>query len=172
MAKENEYLIRELGPDDAAEFKALRLKGLKEEPDAFGSSFEESEAVPIATFAERIASNQNGFVLGAFDKAMVGMTGFYRYKDGKKSEHKGVLWGVYLLPEYRGKGIAKRLLLGVIEKARKLPGIELIHLGVNPANVPVVKLYESVGFVKWGEEKHALKVDGHYVDEDQMVLWL
>ncbi len=172
MAEESSYHIRVLGPEDAEEFKELRLRGLKEAPHAFGSSYEESAARPVSHFAERITPDKNGFVMGAFEGKLVGVTGFYRYQDGIKSEHKGVLWGVYLLPECRGRGIAKKLMLSVIEGARALPGIELIHLGVNPANPPVVKLYESVGFTKWGEEKHALKVDGQYVDEDQMVLWL
>ena len=165
--------MRDLSPDDAEEFFQLRLKGLKEEPDAFTSSYEESSAEPISAVASRLESNQDSFVIGVFDdKKLIGVTGFYRYKEGLKVAHKGVLWGVYLMPEYRGKGIAKKLMLAVIEKASKLPGIELIHLGVNPANPPVVKLYSSVGFEKWGFEAHALKIGDRYVDEDQMVYWV
>lgn len=165
--------IKELGAHDAEDFFKLRLRGLKEEPHAFTSSYEESAAEDISNVAKRLVSNENSFVLGVYDQSkLVGVTGFYRYKDGIKVAHKGVVWGVYLLPEYRGKGIAKRLLLEVIAKVRGLPGIELVHLGVNPANPPVVKLYESVGFSKWGSELHALKVDGQYVDEDQMVLFI
>lgn len=168
-----QFFLRELSPDDAEEFFQLRLKGLKEEPDAFTSSYEESSAEEISAVRARLVSNQNSYVIGAFDsQRMIGVTGLYRYKEGSKVAHKAVLWGVYLLPEYRGKGVAKKVLRAVLEKARTLPGIELVHLGVNPANQPVVKLYESVGFTKWGEEKHALKIDGRYVDEDQMVLWL
>ncbi|MBX9686609.1 MAG: GNAT family N-acetyltransferase [Candidatus Obscuribacterales bacterium] len=170
---EAEFLIKELAPADAEEFWKLRLKGLKEEAHAFGASYEESLNTDMDTVRKRVSSTQNSFVLAAViaDK-FVGVTGFYRYQEGIKSAHKGVLWGVYLLPEHRGRGIAKVLLKAVIEKARSLPGIELIHLGVNPANQPVVKLYESLGFSKWGTERHALKVNGEYVDEDQMVLWL
>lgn len=165
--------IRELNSTDAEAFMQLRLKGLKEEPDAFTSSYEESLKEPLPAVAERLVPNKDQFVLGVCDgDKLIGVTGFYRYKEGIKVAHKGVLWGVYLLPVYRGKGIAKKLLQSVLEKARTVDGIELIHLGVNPANVPVVKLYQSLGFTKWGSELHALKIEGRYVDEDQMVLWL
>ncbi|MBX9568526.1 MAG: GNAT family N-acetyltransferase [Candidatus Obscuribacterales bacterium] len=164
--------IRELGPRDASDFWDLRLRGLQEELHAFSRSYEESKDIPISDIEKRLLVNEDQFVLGVFDDdELVGVTGFLRY-DGQKVRHKAEMWGVYLLSEYRGKGIAKKLLLAVIEKARTLPGVELIHLGVNPANKPVVKLYESVGFSKWGSEKHALKVNGEYVDEDQMVLFL
>ena len=165
-------IIRELSAKDAVKFWELRLRGLQEELHAFEKSYEECKDDPISEVEKRLISNENSFIFGAFygDK-IIGTTGFYRYS-GVKVAHKGVIWGVYLLNEYRGQGIAKKLLLDVIEKARKLGDVELIHLGVNPANPPVVKLYESVGFTKWGEEKHALKVNGEYVDEDQMVIFL
>lgn len=167
-----EITYRELSPADAEPFFELRLKGLKEDPEAFTSSYEESKDTPISEVAARLASTQDSFVFGAFDSGkLIGVTGVHRYKEGLKVAHKGVLWGVYLRPEYRGKGIAKVLLHKVIEKARELPGIELLHLGVNPASISVVKLYESVGFTKWGSELHALRVNGRYIDEDQMVLW-
>jgi RimJ/RimL family protein N-acetyltransferase len=163
--------IRELGPSDASAFWSLRLRGLQEEPHAFSRSYEESKDVPISDIEKRLLVNNDQFVLGVFDDdKLIGVTGFLRY-NGEKVAHKGEMWGVYLLSEYRGQGVAKKLLLAVIEKARALPGVELIHLGVNPANKPVVGLYESVGFTKWGEEVHALKVNGEYVDEDQMVLF-
>ncbi len=165
--------IRDLGPDDAAEFWALRLKGLKEEPRAFTASYEESARESLDAVAKRLEKNNDAFVMGSYDKnKLIGVTGFYRYKEGQKVQHKGVIWGVYLLPEYRGKGIARRLLLEVINQCKNLPGIELLHLGVDPSNKPVVKLYESVGFTKWGSELHALKIGNEYVDEDQMVLWM
>lgn len=164
--------IRELTPADAASFWKLRLRGLKEELHAFSRSYEEDKDTQLSTVETRLVSNDDKFVIGAYDKEeLICVTGFYRY-DGQKVCHKGVVWGVYMLPEYRGKGIAKRVLQTVIEKAKTLPNLELLHLGVNPANKPVVRLYESVGFTKWGCELKALKVNGEYVDEDQMVLFL
>ncbi len=170
----SEITIRTLSPSDARIFWDLRLKGLREEPHAFTLSYDECKDEPLTNVEKKLVDNEDSFIMGAFDgTALIGVTGFYRY-EGEKVSHKGVVWGVYLIPEYRGKGIAKSLLLEVIAKAKKLRAIELLHLGVNPApsNIGTVKLYESVGFTKWCSEKNALKVAGEYVDEDQMVLFL
>jgi len=45
--------IAALRPPDAAEFQALRLRALREDPDAFGSTYAEEVATPIATIAWR-----------------------------------------------------------------------------------------------------------------------
>jgi RimJ/RimL family protein N-acetyltransferase len=167
-----EIEIRVLVENDAEQLLILRRLGLKEEPAAFTSTYEDSLSLTVSDIAGNLAANNNSFVYGAFDNSnLVGMTGFHRYKEGAKTAHKGLIWGVYLKPEYRSKGIAKKLLQAVLSRARNLDGIELVHLGVNAANLPVVKLYESVGFTKWGSDPKALKVDGQYIDEDRMVLF-
>ena len=107
--------IRELGPSDASAFWSLRLRGLQEEPHAFSRSYEESKDVPISDIEKRLLVNNDQFVLGVFDDdKLIGVTGFLRY-NGEKVAHKGEMWGVYLLSEYRGQGVAKKLLLAVIE---------------------------------------------------------
>jgi ribosomal protein S18 acetylase RimI-like enzyme len=54
---------------------------------------------------------------------------------------------MYVLPAYRGKGIAKRLVNELIQVAQKL-GYEYIYLDTLPTLVPAIQLYESVGFVR------------------------
>ena len=49
-----------------------------------------------------------------------------------------------VLPEYRGRGIARQLMLKQIEHARSL-GLPSTLL-VDPANPPALRLYESLGF--------------------------
>ena len=41
-------VIRRLMPDDAGEYRTLRLRALREHPDAFTSSFEEEQIRPLA----------------------------------------------------------------------------------------------------------------------------
>ncbi|WP_229176231.1 GNAT family N-acetyltransferase [Bradyrhizobium ivorense] len=38
-------------------------------------------------------------------------------------------------------------------------------MGVTKGNAPALRLYQSAGFVEYGLERHALKVDGRYYDE-------
>jgi RimJ/RimL family protein N-acetyltransferase len=166
--------IRALTGSDADAFRALRREALLDSPHAFGESVAEHDAVSSTAYAARIAAlNQNQFIIGAFDDsgALVGSVGFSR-NTGEKSRHKATIWGVYLKPEARGSGIAKAMMLEVIRRAKTLDGLEQIKLGVRTGQNAARNLYLSLGFESWGLEKRSIKVNGEYVDEDAMVLFL
>lgn len=62
------------------------------------------------------------------------------------------LWGVAIvavLPDYRRRGIARRLLARSVEELRER-GAEKASLSVIDQNVPAYSLYESLGFVHYG----------------------
>src|SRR5262249_1836695 len=83
--------IRRLLPADAAAFQSLRLQGLREAPTAFGSSHEEEQGTPVASVAERIATNTRGFIPGAFERGTPGGVGGLR--GGKGGGGGGCTWG-------------------------------------------------------------------------------
>ncbi len=164
--------IRRLILDDAERFWALRLRGLREHPEAFGRSFEEERTTPLADIRARIPSPPDGFVLGAWRGAdLVGVVGVRR--DGPtKQRHKATLWGVYVAPEARGAGVGRALIAEAIARSRTLPGLEQIQLSAGAGTV-AGRLYASLGFQLFGLERRAIKLtDGTYVDEEHMVLFL
>lgn len=166
--------IRELKREDADAFRALRRERLEQSPRAFAESIPENDSIPPATIAARLAaSSPENFVMGAFASTgqLVGIAGFSR-SPRLKSRHKGIIWGVYVQPTWRNQGVARSLLKALIHHARANPGLEQIHLTVATDQVAAKKLYLSLGFEVFGHEKHALKIDHSYVDEDHMVLWL
>jgi GNAT superfamily N-acetyltransferase len=72
----------------------------------------------------------DSFVVGAFDAGrLVGMAGFHRER-GRKTCHKGRIWGVYLAPEKRGEGLGRGLLERLLERANRIEGVEQISLSV------------------------------------------
>lgn len=161
--------IRRLLPSDAAEFQALRLRGLLEAPAAFSSSYEEERDRPVGVVAERIAANPDNAIFGAFDgAALVGVVGLHR-EEQKKLSHTVTVWGVFVAPEHRGRGIARRLLEEAVAFAFSLPGVLKVNLGVNDANTAAIRLYEAAGFRTFGHEKAFLLVDGVLHDELHMV---
>ena len=94
--------IRPLDPSDAQAFQRLRLEGLENSPEAFASSYEEEVSLPIETVSARIPSSGPNVIFGAFDEGrLVGVAGFAVH-DRMKARHKGVMWGVYVKPEWRG----------------------------------------------------------------------
>jgi ribosomal protein S18 acetylase RimI-like enzyme len=140
--------IRLLTPADAASYRAIRLAGLKDAPEAFGSTFEAEVVKPLAWFFDRLTASQ---ILGAFGGPdLLGVAGF-AVRDGEKEAHKGLLWGMYVRPEARGTGIAQRLVEAVVDFA--CPRVELIQLSVVMGNEPARRLYARLGFVEYGIEK-------------------
>jgi len=166
--------VRLLAESDADEFRRLRRERLEQEPHAFAESIPEHDAISLQTIRARLrhASGEN-FVVGAFSEnnELIGIAGFSR-SPRLKSRHKGIIWGVYVRSAARGQGAGRALLTALIDRARQEDGLEQIQLSVSAGQKPARQLYESVGFEVFGHERHALKVDGEYVDEDHMVLWL
>lgn len=164
--------IRTLTTDDAEIFRELRLRALREEPEAFGSSWEEENQRPLEqTIARLQAAGMTSF--GAFDDAgnLVGMVRLWRH-DGVKTEHKADIISMYVAPEARGRDVGRMLLEAAITHARATLGIEQLLLAVNTVNTAARNLYLAMGFKPYGVERKALKLGDRYLDEELMALSL
>jgi RimJ/RimL family protein N-acetyltransferase len=164
-------VIRRLTKADAQVFWELRLFALESAHSAFSDSAQEHRDETIESFARRLGSaGDEGCVFGAFDgPRLIGMTGFYR-EHRQKRRHKGWIWGVFVVAEYRRKGIARALLAAAIEEARGLRGLRKIHLTVITDQPAARELYAGLGFRSYGVEPEALSVDHRYFDEEFMCL--
>jgi RimJ/RimL family protein N-acetyltransferase len=164
--------IRVLVAEDAAAFQSLRLSALKECPTAFSSSYEEECDIPLSRVAERIAPAPGHAILGAFDAGgLVGTVGLHRER-ARKLAHKAVIWGVYVAPSFRKRGLGRRLLESALTHAASMPGLRQVTLGANAANSASIALYRSVGFEPFGVERGFLLVDGVLEDEIHMACLL
>jgi ribosomal protein S18 acetylase RimI-like enzyme len=157
--------LRRLGAEDAAEYREIRLEALADSPHAFSSTLESEQGEPLDRFAARLADD---LVLGAFNGThLVGVAGFY-VQPKPKHRHKGMLWGMYVRPDYRAAGIGRKLVEAIIAHARQ--HVELLQLFVIADNMPARRLYASLGFVEYGIERHATKYHGQYHDDVLMAL--
>lgn len=161
--------IRKLTGDDALAYRALRLRALREEPYSFGSSYEEERVQPLDAVTARMQATDGSFVLGAFDPSLSGMVGLAR-ETRAKTRHKATLWGLYVAPEARERGLARALVGDLIARARREPGLEQINLAVSRTNDAARALYASLWFTSFGNEHRALLVDGRYLDLEYMAL--
>jgi ribosomal protein S18 acetylase RimI-like enzyme len=161
----DDIMVRRLTPADAEQYREIRLAGLEDSPEAFGSTLENESLKPLTSFAERLDSSA---VFGAFRSGeLVGIAGF-AIREGAKEAHKGLLWGMYVRPDARKSGVGRRLVEAIIDFARE--HVELIQLSVVSDNEPARRLYARLGFVEYGLEKHSLKHHGRYYDETLMGL--
>ena len=156
-------------PADAAAYRALRLRGLAEHPDAFTSSHDAEAAKPLAATEARIAPDSNDAVYGAFvGGALAGVVGLAR-EPREKSRHKAVVFGMYVASEYGRRGIGRALVRHVVAAAEREPGLEQLVLTVTQTNDAARSLYESEGFHSFGVEPRAIRVGGRYYDKSHMV---
>src|SRR5690242_2532938 len=109
--------IRIIEPSEAQAFRGLRLEALATCPEAFESSYEEEATLSVETIRTRIPASGPNAIFGAFaGDDLVGMAGFAVY-DRMKASHKGLMWGVFVKPEWRGRRLGRELVQNVINHA-------------------------------------------------------
>jgi ribosomal protein S18 acetylase RimI-like enzyme len=169
---EADISIRRLTSADAAAYRALRLRGLDEHPDAFTSSVDAEAAKPLSATEARIAPDSPDWVFGAFvGDTLAGVVGLAR-EARAKNRHKADVFGMYVAPDFRRRGIGRALLRHLVAAAEQEAGLEQLVLTVTNSNDPARLLYESEGFRSFGIEPRALRVGDVYFDKNHMVRFL
>ncbi len=164
-------MIRELKRHDADAFFELRRESLLEDPLAFPSSPETDIASSREAAGELLTRAPECIVLGAFDDSLVGMVGLLRDRH-RKCRHKTMVWGMYVSPSHRDRGVGAQLLDAALQRARAMPGVEWVHLTVSSAAPGARRLYERAGFELWGTEPEAIRHEGESVVDYYMALRL
>jgi ribosomal protein S18 acetylase RimI-like enzyme len=174
MPENDSIEIRRFLEPDAQAFYRLRLEALENEPNAYTESPDEHRQMTARALAKlgTDSADNSQIVLGACsDEEFIGLAGLGQL-DAQKTRHKARLWGVYVKPEWRRKGVARVLVTELIRRARSMPGLEQITLSVADPESAAMQLFRSFGFEVYGHAVRALKVGDHYVDEELMVLHL
>jgi ribosomal protein S18 acetylase RimI-like enzyme len=160
--------IRLLHPADAPAYRALRLRALREHPDAFTSSHEEDAQLPVQASAERLASARSSF-WGAFQGVeLYGIVGLER-EARAKNRHKACVVGMYVAGEVAGQGVGRALLQALLAQCRA-EGLQSLVLTVTHGNDHARRLYEAAGFRSFGIEPHAIQVGGRSYAKEHMHL--
>jgi RimJ/RimL family protein N-acetyltransferase len=162
--------IRALEPDDAPAVIALRREALSTSPLAFGASLDDDRGLSLESMRSSLASVAGFAVLGAFEgEALVGMAGILRLEK-LKSRHRAMIWGMFVTPTARRRGLGSALLGAAIDYARSWPGVVQVQLSVFDTAEDARRLYRRAGFREWGKEPRALQWEGRFVAEHHLVL--
>lgn len=162
--------VNRLNPGHAESYRALMLEAYELHPDAFTSSIAERSNLPLSWWAGRLAEDATAVevVFGAFiEEKLAGVAGLC-FDIREKAKHKSTLFGMYVPDRFRKQGLGRQLIGEVIRHARTRPGTKIIQLTVTAGNAPPQSLYESSGFVPFGNEPFAVRVGAEYVSKVHM----
>lgn len=164
--------IRQLAAADAEAFSALRREVTADNPVPMGLTLEEELTRPLEGFRDQLSFPEPNAAFGAFVGAeLVGSAAVAWTSKFASSRHKVTLWGTFLSPRYRRRGIARALVEKAIAHAKAI-GVRRVNLTVYVPNEPAVQLYRSLGFVVCGAEPEAVRLGEAFYDGQFMSLLL
>ena len=140
--------IRKPRPDEWEKLRDIRLRALETDPDAYGQTLAKAATHDEDHWRARteppdgasfVAVDENGQFVGMASGA-----------PAPQRPASAGLFGMWVAPEARRKGIARKLIDAVEEWARSA-GFATIGLGVTTTNDAAIELYEDVGYSDTGE---------------------
>lgn len=155
--------VRRLRAEDWPEFRALRLRALATDPLAFGSTREAEAGRPESRWRESAlrgagSSAEATWVAVGPEGRLLGMAGLFA------REGRFHLWGMWVAPEARRRGVGRRLLDPLLRWAHAQDPSAEVVLEVNPVQESAVRLYRSAGFERTGESRPLGHTPGQFVN--------
>jgi RimJ/RimL family protein N-acetyltransferase len=169
------FTVRELLPDDAPAYVALRREMLLDSPQAFGASPDNDQASDEVFIRAHLAARRdrkpNALVatVGAFDASgvLISVCTLVR-EEAAKRRHIVTIVGVYTTPAHRGRGVCGMVMREALIACADWHGVDVVQLTVNQVSAGARRVYERAGFVAWGTEPDAVRVDGRSFAEVHM----
>ena len=127
--------------------KAIRIRALTENSEAFGQTLEEVKALSKDDWFKYY--EKSDYLIASIDGAYIGML----YIEVLNGDHGATCWigGCWTDPAYRGKGVM-RALFNYIDLHAKEKDWTRQGLGVWTDNFSAIKAYEYLGFAFAGEK--------------------
>ena len=137
--------IKQIGKNDWKDFRNIRLKALKSDPEVFGSHYEKEKNYTKQDWQEWVGAKDQAVFFIYDDEKPIGMTGIFVPQDTVEKS-KAVLWGSWLEPEYRRKGMSEMMYKSRIEWAKQQPEIRRIEVTHRKSNVASKYAIQKHGF--------------------------
>lgn len=157
-----------LGPEDADRYWEIRQLMLTDTPWAFASDPESDNARDPSRFISRISRPFNEILSIASETGVLIATAGVVQRPRQKLGHRAEIWGVYVHPDHRGRGLGAAVVRAAMDEALSWPGVESVALSVSERS-EAKRLYERLGFRQWGHEPDCLRIGGESYDEIHMV---
>jgi GNAT superfamily N-acetyltransferase len=140
----SELLVVRANATHVDQLREIRLLALRDEPDAYGSTFEETSRYASAQWLQ-MASQWN-YYLAFRGEEVVGMASGGRYDQFRDARW---LYGMFVRSDVRGSGVAQQLVARVAQWARQEP-VSTLGLHVTVSLPRARAFYQRLGFVDTG----------------------
>lgn len=162
--KEHAMKIRRLGRDEVNAFRCIRLEALRCEPASFASSYEDWASLSAAEWRQRL---ENPVIVAFQNDEPVGLIGLLR-EHPRKMAHRAQVVMVYVRKNWRGSGLAKKLMDAITNYAQEA-GVTQLELDVSAENPIAIRFYEREGFTEIGRVPAGIVHKGRGIDDVVMV---
>jgi len=150
--------IDQLGIGEGVRHRNIRLRALREAPDAFESIYEDQSKWPLETWT-RLLETLATFV-AVLDGEDVGMVRGAQDEDNPDSKWLISMW---VAPKARGRGVGEALINALMQWASSCKA-ERVLLEVGKHNQPAIALYERMDFVATGQERAQESPRDHIIE--------
>jgi len=141
------YTIKKLDENDWRIFKQIRLRALASDPHVFGSTFERESKNSKAEWCQPLSDADGAIFILFSDSEPIGMTGIAIY-GVDTTGRTAILWGSWLEPEFRGKGLSRYFYKARLDWAIIHPRVERVIVTHRASNRASKSANQKFGFVK------------------------
>ncbi len=158
------------------DYKEIRIKSIKTNPEAFSTSLEAVLADPDEkwqTFINKSLANDGEVMFFAVDddNKPIGIVGAF-WDSKPKVKHVAHIFGVFVDPEHRGKGVGSNLFSQLLSELKANPELKKASLEVVVSEIAAINLYKKHGFVEVGTQKGELYQPEKDAYDDLLVMEL
>ena len=148
-------IVEIIHPDDWFRLRAIRLKSLQVNPEAFGGTYEIESAETESEWRKKF--EKLDFLIASID----GRDAALMSVEELDGDFGATCWigGCWSDPAYRGKGLLRSMMNFVDQQDS---GWQVQGLGVWIDNYSAIAAYEKLGFVKMGEDTPSTRQPGKF----------
>lgn len=144
-----EITARVLAGPDWQVYRDLRLRALKDSPDAFGTTYEESCQRPDEYWMSRLKDLSADADLPLVAEGSGRQVGLAWGRIEPADPGTAQVFQMWVVPAWRGRGVGRLLLRRIVDWARGRQ-VDAVVLSVACGNEPARLLYETAGFRPFG----------------------
>jgi len=163
------YIVKKLDKNDWKNYRDIRLEALKEEPDAFGGSYNEYKEKDDLYWIDKTSlsgekAGKSFLCAVLVDNNFVSIGGAYQDENNEWN-----IIAIYTKKEFRGIGAGSLLFNKILEELKNRK-VKKVFLRVNVKRVPAISLYKKFGFEIIKTIPNQISGDGKLHDEYEMCL--